>query len=236
MNHLPSLLSVMSTFGDGGKPLWFTEFGWSVHHTAVGSANWQRGVTPFQAADYLNRTLALVTAKYPEVKKLFWYQDRTDGTDPATSGYGLVFPDGRATEALDAAAALWHPVTTPASSSTSNTTRTDGARGPTSLPAATSASTGIAPARTILTARVMGKPRLSRGWVVVFAGRKVVGRGRMVSGRAAVVLRGVSVGVHQLSVVFSGTDSLRSSRVTIALRVGSHATQGAVLFPARPRV
>ena len=100
MNHLPALLQVMAKYGEGSKQVWFTEFGWSVHPTLAGSANEARGVTAAQQADYLRRTINLVRAKYPQVTKIFWYQDRTDGTDPATSGYGLIFPNGTTTPAL----------------------------------------------------------------------------------------------------------------------------------------
>lgn len=101
MNHLPALLNVMAKYGEGTKKVWFTEFGWSVHPTLPGSANEARGVTAAQQADYLRRTINLVRAKYPQVTKVFWYQDRTDGTDPTTSGYGLIFPNGTATPALN---------------------------------------------------------------------------------------------------------------------------------------
>ncbi len=100
MNHLPALIRVMAKYGEGSKKVWFTEFGWSVHPTLPGSTNEARGVTAAQQADYLRRTINLVRTKYPQVTKVFWYQDRTDGTDPATSGYGLIFPNGSTTQAL----------------------------------------------------------------------------------------------------------------------------------------
>jgi polysaccharide biosynthesis protein PslG len=103
LSHVQSLRALMDANGAAGRPMWFTEFGWSVHPTIVGSANWQRGVTAAQQADFLVRTLKFVAANYPYVAKAYWYQDRADSQDPAMSGYGLVFPDGSPTEALAAA-------------------------------------------------------------------------------------------------------------------------------------
>ena len=62
MNHLASLINVMKNYGEGSKPIWFTEFGWSVHPTPTNPANWQRGVTATQQADYLARTIAWCAA------------------------------------------------------------------------------------------------------------------------------------------------------------------------------
>ena len=100
LNHLPTLKQAMTDYGDGGKSMWFTEFGWSVHPTVSGSANWQRGVTPDQQADYLARTVQLVRASYPYVSRTFWYQDRAESTDPNLAGYGLVFANGSVAKAL----------------------------------------------------------------------------------------------------------------------------------------
>ena len=107
MNHLPALISVMTKYGEGKKPIWFTEFGWSVHPTAAGAANWQRGVTPAQATDYLKRTVALVRAKYPTVTRVYWYKDRADSADVNNTGYGLVLPNGAPTPTLVAARTLF---------------------------------------------------------------------------------------------------------------------------------
>lgn len=100
MNHLPALISAMAAYGDGAKPIWFTEFGWRVAQTSTTAANWERGVTATQQADYLNRTIQLVRSKYPQVARIYWYCDRVSSTDVNNSGYGMVFPDGSVTPAL----------------------------------------------------------------------------------------------------------------------------------------
>lgn len=107
MNHLPNLINVMGKYGEAKKPIWFTEFGWSVHPTPAGTANWARGVTPAQATDYLKRTVALVKAKYPTVARVYWYKDRADSADVNNTGYGLVLPNGKPTPTLTAAKAIF---------------------------------------------------------------------------------------------------------------------------------
>jgi polysaccharide biosynthesis protein PslG len=114
MDHLASLIDVMSKFGEAGKPIWFTEFGWSVHPTAPDAANWQRGVTPAQATDYLQRTVTLLQSKYPTVARVYWYKDRADSADVNNTGYGLVFPNGSPTPTLAAAPAIFSNVAPPA--------------------------------------------------------------------------------------------------------------------------
>ena len=102
MNHLPALLRVMTAHGDGGKPIWFTEFGWSVHPTQANAANWERGVSQAVQADYLLRTLDMVTRDYPSVTRVYWYNDRATTADPSNTGYGLVNTDGTPVPALAA--------------------------------------------------------------------------------------------------------------------------------------
>lgn len=100
MNHLPALLQVMQKYGEGGKQVWFTEFGWRVNPTLPGAKNWERGVTQAQQAQYLNETIALVRQQYPQVTRVYWYDDRVDNTDPNNTGWGLVYPDGSVVPAL----------------------------------------------------------------------------------------------------------------------------------------
>ena len=100
MNHLPALIEVMKKYGDGGKQIWFTEFGWRVNPTAPNAANWERGVTQAQQAEYLAQTIGLVRSTYPQVTRVYWYDDRVDNTDPANTGWGLVYPDGSVVPAL----------------------------------------------------------------------------------------------------------------------------------------
>ncbi len=106
MRHLPALRSVMAAHGDGAKPVWFTEFGWRVRPTPPDARNWERGVSPDTAAEYLARTFRLVAEEWPYVERVFWYKDRSDSADPARAGYGLVLPDGSAMPALAKAGQL----------------------------------------------------------------------------------------------------------------------------------
>lgn len=82
---------VMVLHGDSNVPIWFTEFGWSVHENTGREENWERGVGPQQQADYLIRAIALVQRECPYVTQMFWYKDRTMGeADPHTDGYALL--------------------------------------------------------------------------------------------------------------------------------------------------
>lgn len=96
LRYARAVYDLMVATGDGDKPIWFTEFGWSSHPNTGSEANWQRGVTPQQQADYLVRTLRLVQAEMPFVTNVFWYneRDRTDG-DVQLNNYGLMTSDLR---------------------------------------------------------------------------------------------------------------------------------------------
>ena len=89
--HLPAVRNVMVANGDGAKPIWFTEYGWSSHANYPGIENWKRGVTDAQQADYLVRAIDYVTKNYPYVKNMLWYteRDRTTG-NVQYDNYGLL--------------------------------------------------------------------------------------------------------------------------------------------------
>jgi len=94
MTHVPAVHELMARHGDGRKPIWFTEFGWSVHENAPGTAPWRRGVTPEVQAAYLVRAIALVRSRYPYVERAFWYKDAARaGEDDVQAGYGLLRAD-----------------------------------------------------------------------------------------------------------------------------------------------
>jgi hypothetical protein len=78
--------------GDGAKPLWFTEFGWSAHTNWTGIPNWERGVTPQQQGDYLVRAHQYATANWPYVGAMFWYKELAypGGTDVHEEGFALL--------------------------------------------------------------------------------------------------------------------------------------------------
>lgn len=97
--HVRAVHDLMVANGDGHKPIWFTEFGWSSHPNTGGEENWNRGVTREQQADYLVRTLELVAAELPYVTHVFWYNERDRGTDGSQldssqlDNYGLMTRD-----------------------------------------------------------------------------------------------------------------------------------------------
>jgi hypothetical protein len=93
--HLPAVRRVMLDYGDGAKPVWFTEFGWSTHANTASTPVWERGVTPEQQADYAVRAYNYTRENYPYVPVMFWYKERANptGTDPHQEGYGLL--DGK---------------------------------------------------------------------------------------------------------------------------------------------
>ena len=94
ITHVPAVHEVMASHGDGAKPIWFTEFGWSAHSNWLGMENWQRGVTPEDQAAYLVRAVALVQLRYPYVERVFWYKDASrPGEDELQGGYGLLKAD-----------------------------------------------------------------------------------------------------------------------------------------------
>lgn len=92
LSHAPSVKAVMDEYGDGSKPIWFTEMGWSAHENWAGIENWQRGVTQAVQADYLVRSIAYVRSRFPFVGVMFWYKDRAlpSSTDVVQQGYALL--------------------------------------------------------------------------------------------------------------------------------------------------
>jgi hypothetical protein len=93
--HLPAVRSVMASYGDGAKPIWFTEFGWSAHPNDAGTQDWQRGVTPEQQGDYFVRAIQYTTTNYPSVQVMFWYKERAQpgSLNIHEEGYALLNGD-----------------------------------------------------------------------------------------------------------------------------------------------
>jgi hypothetical protein len=92
--HATAVRGVMARHGDGAKPIWFTEFGWSAHEDTPGTVLWRQGVTAEQQAAYLVRALPVIAARHPYVEKAFWYKDASrSGEDVHESGYGLLRAD-----------------------------------------------------------------------------------------------------------------------------------------------
>ena len=94
ISHVPAVHDLMVQYGDGDKPIWFTEFGWSSHKNVGGEENWDLGVTDQEQGDYLNRTLTYVGTNFPYVTNVFWYNERNlvEG-DLQGDNYGLLNHD-----------------------------------------------------------------------------------------------------------------------------------------------
>lgn len=92
LTHVAAVHALMQAEGDGAKPIWFTEFGWSSHPNTAGMANWQLGVTPTQQGAYLVETLQLLQRDYPYVTHAFWYEaeDQQTGDTVQNDNYGLL--------------------------------------------------------------------------------------------------------------------------------------------------
>ena len=94
LTHVAAVHELMVRHGDGRKPIWFTEFGWSVHDNEAETAPWKRGVTAETQAAYLVRAIALMRARFPYVARAFWYKDAAAaGEDAHQAGYGLLRAD-----------------------------------------------------------------------------------------------------------------------------------------------
>jgi hypothetical protein len=94
MDHIRTVHDLMVQQGDGAKPIWGTEYGWSAHaNTGTESAD-KIGVTEDQQGDFLQRSLVWFAANHPYVTNVFWYNERQKVTgDPQEDGYGLLRRD-----------------------------------------------------------------------------------------------------------------------------------------------
>ncbi|MBA2475145.1 MAG: cellulase family glycosylhydrolase [Actinobacteria bacterium] len=91
ISHLPAVRQVMVDWGDAGKPIWFTEFGWTVHDNWPGIDYWQLGVTGEQQADYLVRMIRYTRDNFPYVPVMIWYKERAwTGEEAHWAGYALL--------------------------------------------------------------------------------------------------------------------------------------------------
>ena len=92
--RVDSIHQVMVQNGDGDKPIWFTEFGWSSHANVANLPNWQLGVSDEQQGDFLVRAVQYVQTHYPYVQRMFWYDERNQtGSDVQNDNYGLLTHD-----------------------------------------------------------------------------------------------------------------------------------------------
>jgi polysaccharide biosynthesis protein PslG len=91
LSHVAAVKAMMNAHGDGAKPIWFTEFGWSSHANSPGLPDWQQGVTPAQQGDYLVRSLRWLAQNASYVTNAFWYEERDQTSqDIQNNNYGLL--------------------------------------------------------------------------------------------------------------------------------------------------
>jgi hypothetical protein len=94
ISHVAAVHNMMVANGDGSKPIWFTEFGWSSHDNWAGVENWNRGVTAQQQGDYFVRAVKYIAANYPYVTNVFWYEERNNASgNVQLDNYGLLNRD-----------------------------------------------------------------------------------------------------------------------------------------------
>lgn len=74
--HAAAVRRLMVRHGDGDKPLWFTEIGWSTHDNPPGTPHWARGVTEEMQAAHLLATIEVISTGMPYVERMFWYAER----------------------------------------------------------------------------------------------------------------------------------------------------------------
>jgi hypothetical protein len=98
LTSLPAVRDQMVRNGDGEKPVWFTEFGWSTALTGE-----RIGVDEATQARYLQQSVEQIQQDYPYVTHAFWYcmRDRDDWT-PIENFFGLLHVDGSAKPAFAA--------------------------------------------------------------------------------------------------------------------------------------
>ncbi len=100
MTNFPAVVDAMSDYGDGNKPVWWTEFGFSVHSNANVPKEkvWLLGVPSDDVSgDYLRRSFELARKKYPQVRVGILYTAyRNSGSDSYghQTGYRLIESNG----------------------------------------------------------------------------------------------------------------------------------------------
>ena len=111
MTHMPAIIALMAAKGDGAKPIWWTEFGFSVHSNAGIPAGqvWLFGVPDdATSASYLSRSFHLAWQQWPQVKLAVAYcayKTPSDGHGHQF-GFRLLEADGTAKPQLKALGAL----------------------------------------------------------------------------------------------------------------------------------
>jgi len=147
VDHIGAVHDLMVARGDGTKKIWATEIGWSVHANTGTEANWDRGVTEQQQADYSMRALDLFAARHPYVTNVFFYNERDKATGKVhQDGFGMLRRDmsekllfGRLRDRLSGASTVAPTTTTPTLAPTTPTIA------PTTTTIAPTTTTTVAP-------------------------------------------------------------------------------------------
>ncbi|HEY63577.1 MAG TPA: hypothetical protein G4O02_03300 [Caldilineae bacterium] len=93
MSRILDLRAVMAAHGDGAKPIWATEIGWTTH--GVGEHAWLT-VTLEEQADYLARAWWKAYHEWPWLRVFtVWNLSRGAPEEDEKFGYSLLFRDGR---------------------------------------------------------------------------------------------------------------------------------------------
>jgi hypothetical protein len=102
--NLYKVHEAMAANGDGHKPIWITEFGYSAHSNATIPLDsvWAFGVTEAQQADYSVRAFKYARANWPWLGIFFYYKEISwplgslspSWFDLHTQGYGLLYANG----------------------------------------------------------------------------------------------------------------------------------------------
>ncbi|WP_218617241.1 cellulase family glycosylhydrolase [Cryptosporangium aurantiacum] len=109
MTNMPAIINLMAANGDGAKPIWWTEFGFSVHSNVgiPSSQVWLFGVPDDEtAASYISRSFYLAWNQWPQVKLAVTYCGYKTPSDSYGHQYGyrIMEADGTAKPQLVALA------------------------------------------------------------------------------------------------------------------------------------
>ena len=105
LDAVGDLHEFLTDHGDGDKPIWITEIGWSTHEDTTDTPGWARGVSPSVQADYLVRALDKVRDEHPYVTRFYWYAERDKSTgDEHYDNFGLLTTELRGKPAYQALA------------------------------------------------------------------------------------------------------------------------------------
>jgi len=99
VGHIATIHNIMAAHGDGNKPFWFTEWGYSSHecpntpcNSSSGWPNSTLGVSETQQATDLVQFVQMIHANYPYVKNMYWYEEM-DFPDPPGASDGTIQND-----------------------------------------------------------------------------------------------------------------------------------------------